>query len=202
MTCFSLIFVCWPADLAEQLRSCSQYNVNTVTYTKWMTCTCCLCPTGTRAISQSPPSKALRMFCQSRLLFSSPAQVCLARTVTWPLLRPITPPPPLMWIKLPLWGCHGLLDWLPSHLMLHSTARPSETLKTFTWFVFLGSFKRFQFSSRTPVWKKELACYSVIVALWLRGFLFGAPHLSEQLPVCRILRNSLERLHVHLKIHT
>lgn len=149
MTCFLFLFV----DLLIWQNTCAPTvsSVNIVTYTQWMTCTCCLCPMGTRAISQSLPSKALRMFCQSRLLFSSSTQVCLERSVTWPL--PPLPSPPLLWIKLPLCRCHGLLDWLPSHLMLPGaqyslTIRDTENLVLLTLnSFFLGSFKRFQFAT-------------------------------------------------------
>lgn len=138
------LLTCWPGRTPALLQSvpckyCHIHEVNSVF--------CCLCPAGTRAISQSPPSKALRMFCQSRLLFSSSAQVCFERSVTWPRSAPSLPPLPSpsshvdkvapLWLPWPV----GLVAL--TSLVARGTVQPDHQRRwkpspgfTFTFFFF------------------------------------------------------------------
>ena len=113
-----------------------------------MKCTCCLCRwrvMGEGAISQSSPSKALRMFCQSRFFFFfslllvhkfavTPPLHTLRSTPSLPPSLPLLVPP--VWIRLSLCACHGLAvvivcwtGWTGCpHVscQAHSTARPTR----------------------------------------------------------------------------
>lgn len=122
-----------------------------------MKCTCCLCRwrvMGEGAISQSSPSKALRMFCQSRfsfLLLQKFAVTPPKPTHTHRPTHPLPPSLPPVWIRLSLCACHGLAvvivcwtGWTGCpHVscQAHSTARPPETLQNCLCFWFTSQIK-------------------------------------------------------------
>lgn len=98
-----------------------------------MKCTCCLCRwrvMGEGAISQSSPSKALRMFCQSRFSFLLLHKFAVTPPKPTHTHRPTHPPTPslppsrldkIVPLCLPWPRCGDRLldwlDWLPSRLM-------------------------------------------------------------------------------------
>lgn len=171
-----------------------------------MKCTCCLCPwqeMGEGAISQSSPSEALRMFCQSRFLVSFFFCTSLLEN-----LRHM-PPSPSSCLDCPsvlaiaavwLWrssvglvGLVALVSHVPPRHQRRSRpvgARLSSGLKIFTWFSvpFLFVFSLFvrgsledlslpQFSSRTSVWwQNSLLIQSL---LHFDCFLFRALPFSQ-----------------------
>lgn len=144
---------------------------------------------------------------------------------------PLLPPPPSshvdkivpLCLPWPWCGCGGcLLDWLPSRLMPGAQCSPSirdapdpfvllvsaasrrdsenlhlvfSSLKVLLLFFWsLKDLSLPQFSSRTPVWKRN--------SLLIQSSLHFDCVASSSTSCCRILRNSLENLHIHFKFHT
>lgn len=74
-----------------------------------------------------------------------------------------------------------------------------SSLKVLFFFFLFSEFRRSQFSNRTSVWKRNSLLNPVIVHF--DCFLFRALPFLRTASCCRILRNSLENLHVHFSIH-
>lgn len=153
------------------------------------------------AISQSSPSKALRMFCQSRFLFSFLLLYKFLESLPShdPPFLPLSLPPsrrldkivPLL-LPRPLCGGRLLdwLDWLPSHLIPGAQYSPATRG---------ADFRSSQFTNRTSVWERNLLLIQSF--LHFDCFLFKALPFLRTASCCRILRNSLENLHNHFNTH-